>query len=292
MPLCAQRENAELRASLFAAQEQVLHMQDAIALSVQEHHLKIQWQRSSNLLHRPTQQTTPQRACSSSGGGSGDGSEAVEGAAAGAAREGQSDAPAAPLLCTPGTLRRYLEGTPGARSVKWVLAAGNTQVKQLRRRAESLAVVADESVAAAAASSASDSMGAADAIDYIAASLCSESGAAANPAAANTGGGGSGDADDGRDVAILQLKVETMRARLARAVQIIEEQDALIHDALVGGPSLAAVSPSRLPAAAVREVDALEQQSDGSGEEQEQQEQTAAPPVAHVSCADLLPAGM
>lgn len=44
-------------------------------------------------------------------------------------------------LKTPGTIaKKYLEGTPGARPVSWIVQQANTEVKRLRERADNVAV--------------------------------------------------------------------------------------------------------------------------------------------------------
>lgn len=104
-------------------------------------------------------------------------------------------------VATPGSIaKRYLEGTPGARPVQWVVEQANTEVKRLRERAEQ---IARGDAGAAATITAVTSMGA---------------------------HGGEGEAHSHAGThAMWRMKINAMKLHLSEALAVIQEQDRLIH---------------------------------------------------------------
>jgi hypothetical protein len=116
------------------------------------------------------------------------------------------------VAATPGSIaKRYLEGTPGARPVQWVVEQANTEVKRLRARAEQIA--RGEAGAAAVAS-----------LDGYAA--WTELGRAAEIEAAGTCAGAGAHA-------LWRMKLHSMKLRLSEALLVIQEQDRLIHSGII-----------------------------------------------------------
>lgn len=103
-------------------------------------------------------------------------------------------------VATPGSIaKRYLEGTPGARPVQWVVEQANTEVKRLRERAEQIAR--------------------------------GDAGAAAAVTAATLAGRAeenAADMDAGTS-AMWRMKINAMKLHLSEALAVIQEQDRLIH---------------------------------------------------------------
>jgi hypothetical protein len=107
---------------------------------------------------------------------------------------------------TPGSIaKRYLEGTPGARPVQWVVEQANTEVKKLRVRAEQIA--RGEAGPAARAS-----------LDGYS-------------AWAEVGSHGP-ESDGAGAVAQWRMKLHSMKLRFSEALMVIQEQDRLIHSGM------------------------------------------------------------
>jgi hypothetical protein len=116
------------------------------------------------------------------------------------------------VAATPGSIaKRYLEGTPGARPVHWVVEQANTEVKRLRARAEQIA--RGEAGAAAVAS-----------LDGYAA--WSELGRVAEVDVAGAAAGAGAHA-------LWRMKLHSMKLRMSEALLVIQEQDRLIHSGTV-----------------------------------------------------------
>jgi hypothetical protein len=133
---------------------------------------------------------------------------AAAGAGAGVACDYSSPAPQGMrssmkfrAFATPGSIaKRYLEGTPGARPVQWVVEQANTEVKRLRERAELLAN--------------------------------GPSGIVTNSTPRVPAGCGAGDAEEESslaDAALWRMKIQAMKRNLSEALSVIQEQDRLIH---------------------------------------------------------------
>ena len=104
-------------------------------------------------------------------------------------------------VATPGSIaKRYLEGTPGARPVQWVVEQANTEVKRLRERAEQ---IARGDAGAAATITAVTSLG--------------------KHSAEEESHGSSG------THAMWRMKINAMKLHLSEALAVIQEQDRLIH---------------------------------------------------------------
>ena len=104
-------------------------------------------------------------------------------------------------VATPGSIaKRYLEGTPGARPVQWVVEQANTEVKRLRERAEQ---IARGDAGAAATITAVASLGKHSAEEEV--------------------HGSSG------THAMWRMKINAMKLHLSEALAVIQEQDRLIH---------------------------------------------------------------
>ena len=104
-------------------------------------------------------------------------------------------------VATPGSIaKRYLEGTPGARPVQWVVEQANTEVKRLRERAEQ---IARGDAGAAATITAVASLG--------------------KHSAEEEAHGSSG------THAMWRMKINAMKLHLSEALAVIQEQDRLIH---------------------------------------------------------------
>ena len=101
--------------------------------------------------------------------------------------------------------KRYLEGTPGARPVQWVVEQANTEVKRLRARAEQIA--RGDAGAAAMTSSLDHHTVGHDANDQ--------------QESTHTGSAGAH--------ALWRMKLNAMKLRLSEALIVIQEQDRLIH---------------------------------------------------------------
>jgi hypothetical protein len=130
------------------------------------------------------------------------------GAGAGAACDYSSPAPQGMrssmkfrAFATPGSIaKRYLEGTPGARPVQWVVEQANTEVKRLRERAELLAN--------------------------------GPSGIVTSSTPRVPAGCVAGDAEEESslaDAALWRMKIQAMKRNLSEALSVIQEQDRLIH---------------------------------------------------------------
>lgn len=104
-------------------------------------------------------------------------------------------------IATPGSIaKRYLEGTPGARPVQWVVEQANTEVKRLRERAEQIA----RGDAGAAAVTALEGQ-------HLA--WAKEEGTHAH----------------GGSVTMWRMKLQAVKMHLSEALLVIQEQDRLIH---------------------------------------------------------------
>lgn len=101
--------------------------------------------------------------------------------------------------------KRYLEGTPGARPVQWVVEQANTEVKRLRARAEQ---IARGDAGAAAMTSSLDHNTAGQDANYQQESTHTGSACAH---------------------ALWRMKLNAMKLRLSEALIVIQEQDRLIH---------------------------------------------------------------
>lgn len=109
-------------------------------------------------------------------------------------------------VATPGSIaKRFLEGTPGARPVQWVVEQANTEVKRLRHRAEQ---IARGDVGAAAMTALEGQHLASWAKDDGA------QGGAAAPAV---------------PAAMWRMKLQAVKMHLSEALLVIQEQDRLIH---------------------------------------------------------------
>ena len=105
-------------------------------------------------------------------------------------------------VATPGSIaKRYLEGTPGARPVQWVVEQANTEVKRLRERAEQIA------------------RGGAGAAAAVTAATMAGRGAEGNSV---------NDSHAGTN-ALYRMKINAMKLHLSEALAVIQEQDRLIH---------------------------------------------------------------
>jgi cell division septum initiation protein DivIVA len=104
-------------------------------------------------------------------------------------------------LATPGSIaKRFLEGTPGARPVQWVVEQANTEVKRLRERAELL--------------------------------TNGPSGIVTSSTTRVPAGCVAGDAEEESslaDAALWRMKIQAMKRNLSEALSVIQEQDRLIH---------------------------------------------------------------
>jgi len=101
-------------------------------------------------------------------------------------------------VATPGSIaKRYLEGTPGARPVQWVVEQANTEVKRLRERAEQIAR--------------------------------GDAGAAAAVTAATLAGRAEESDSNAGTNALWRMKINAMKLHLSEALAVIQEQDRLIH---------------------------------------------------------------
>lgn len=107
-------------------------------------------------------------------------------------------------VATPGSIaKRYLEGTPGARPVQWVVEQANTEVKRLRERAEQ---IARGDAGAAAAVTAAAAVGLSTAVEC-----------------------GEGQEGSAGTNALWRMKINAMKLHLSEAMAVIQEQDRLIH---------------------------------------------------------------
>lgn len=105
-------------------------------------------------------------------------------------------------IATPGSIaKRYLEGTPGARPVQWVVEQANTEVKRLRERAEQ---IARGEVGAAAVTA-----------------LEGQHLAWAKEESSHSTAGSSS--------VMWRMKLQTVKMHLSEALLVIQEQDRLIH---------------------------------------------------------------
>eukprot|EP00600_Ochromonadales_sp_CCMP1393_P001869 CAMPEP_0174982370 /NCGR_PEP_ID=MMETSP0004_2-20121128/16463_1 /TAXON_ID=420556 /ORGANISM="Ochromonas sp., Strain CCMP1393" /LENGTH=607 /DNA_ID=CAMNT_0016234329 /DNA_START=172 /DNA_END=1998 /DNA_ORIENTATION=+ len=126
-------------------------------------------------------------------------------------------------------VKRYLEGTPGARPVTWAVEEATSAVKQLRARAETIG---------SKSSSEGDT-------------FCGT--AESTPSM----------------LPLLRMKIASMRDQLAEAFVVMQEQDKLIHAALVGKPEGFNATPASSPSHAAATTTA-------SSEEEVEEEAVAA----------------